>query len=153
MHPTTQVSQATWNTNGTTPLPGGFGTHTANFTIPILSMETIYFVCNNHVLEGMKGQITVSTVSSSAEAVNKIGLEIFPNPSTTGDFFYIAHSQEFATGIMNVFNLDGRIVIADEVIYNSGKIKIDAGSGTYLYVIRGKDEELLATGNIIVSAQ
>lgn len=58
-HHPREVSEATWNANGTTS-NGGFdflaGTHTLTLTIP----GTYYYVCVPHVASfGMKGRIIV----------------------------------------------------------------------------------------------
>src|SRR5436190_12390939 len=47
-HPPVEVSQATWNANGNTPLAGGFGLHSTTFDIILTTPGVIYFVCNNH---------------------------------------------------------------------------------------------------------
>ena len=61
-HPLAEVSQTTWNANGTATLSTGFGNKTSSYTFTISSTNSIYYVCTNHVGSGMKGQITVSTV-------------------------------------------------------------------------------------------
>lgn len=64
-HTFTQVSLATWNANGDTPLAGGYqyglGTPnpTTDVTITPTATGTIYYVCEFHVSNGMKGQIIV----------------------------------------------------------------------------------------------
>ncbi|MCX6256431.1 MAG: putative Ig domain-containing protein, partial [Bacteroidia bacterium] len=64
LHPLVQVSAATWNANLATPLPGGWGVKTSNYTFTITTTDTIYFVCQNHVSIGMKGRIVVSVPNS-----------------------------------------------------------------------------------------
>ncbi len=59
-HPLAQVDQTTWNANGTATVSGGWGTKTADHTFTVISANSIYFVCTNHVGMGMKGQITVA---------------------------------------------------------------------------------------------
>jgi len=44
-HPTRQVSEETWNMNGTTELAGGFGTSSSSFTFEITNTDAIYYVC------------------------------------------------------------------------------------------------------------
>lgn len=60
MHPTVEVEEATYNSNGTTPLAGGFNFPSGSGTLVFDTPGTHYFVCQNHVTSGMKGKITVS---------------------------------------------------------------------------------------------
>jgi plastocyanin len=80
-HPLAEVSQTTWNANGTATLSTGFGSKTSNYTFTITSATDIYYVCTNHVSMGMKGMITVSTVGVK-EQNDMIGnINLFPNPA------------------------------------------------------------------------
>jgi plastocyanin len=82
-HPTTHVSQATWNANGTTPIAGAlFTSQTTSIRIILNNTNTIYYVCDNHVLSsGMKGQINVSPATNVDEPNTKsFGFKVFPNP-------------------------------------------------------------------------
>ncbi len=60
-HNATEVSLATWNANGTTPLGGGFATATGGGIVtPVtLTVGTHYFVCTPHASMGMKGTVVV----------------------------------------------------------------------------------------------
>jgi hypothetical protein len=63
------VSQATWNANGTTPLPGGFSVpFGGGMVLPSqLGIGTHYYVCQAHVSFGMKGKIIVTGSSVQKE--------------------------------------------------------------------------------------
>ena len=80
-HPLAEVSQTTWNANGTATLSTGFGTKTSSYTFTITSASDIYYVCTNHVSMGMKGMITVSSVSVKEQTNQISGISIFPNPA------------------------------------------------------------------------
>ena len=80
-HPLAEVSQTTWNANGTATLSTGFGTKTSSYTFTITSASDIYYVCTNHVTMGMKGMITVSSVGVKEQANQISGISIFPNPA------------------------------------------------------------------------
>lgn len=80
-HPLAEVSQTTWNANGTATLSTGFGTKTSNYTFTISSASDIYYVCTNHVSMGMKGMITVSSVGVKEQTNQISGINIFPNPA------------------------------------------------------------------------
>lgn len=146
-HPTTQVSEATWNANGTTAVAGGFGTRSAEFTITINSLNTIYFVCNNHIAQGMKGQINVSAATGIEEYVNKIGFELLGNP--VRDVLRYRAAELPPGAVIAIYDLEGSQLDA-RLLDGGGEIKLDLPTGQYLYVIRNKHAELLATGQLIM---
>lgn len=59
LHTVIEVSEATWNANGSTPLPGGFSRPAGGGMVVITSTGVHYYVCDNHNFSGMKGTITV----------------------------------------------------------------------------------------------
>ena len=80
-HPLAEVSQTTWNANGTSTLSTGFGVKTSAYTFTITAANNIYYVCQNHVSSGMKGQITVTSTGINEQA-NVIGnISLYPNPA------------------------------------------------------------------------
>jgi plastocyanin len=86
IHVPIEVSQATWNANGNTQLPGGFSLPAGGGQIVLTTTGTHYYVCFPHAVFGMKGTIVVNplvvlpgTLTVSCEA-DQDG-----NPSTTGD--------------------------------------------------------------------
>lgn len=80
-HPLAEVSQTTWNANGTATLSTGFGNKTSNYTFTVSTANDIYYVCTNHVGMGMKGMITVSTVGVKEQTEAIANVSIFPNPA------------------------------------------------------------------------
>ena len=62
IHNAVEVSQATWNADGTTPLAGGFSLpHGGGLVLPAqLTPGIHYYVCQPHASMGMKGTITVA---------------------------------------------------------------------------------------------
>ncbi|MCC6182443.1 MAG: T9SS type A sorting domain-containing protein [Bacteroidia bacterium] len=80
-HPTAEVSQTTWNANGTATLSTGFGVKTSSYTFTVTNAGEIYYVCTNHVSMGMKGMITVTGPTSISELGTTISnVKLFPNP-------------------------------------------------------------------------
>src|SRR5436190_1268984 len=65
VHNAVEVSQATWNANGTTALPGGFSVPFGGGMArpPQLSAGIHYYVCQAHASSGMKGTITVCSAT------------------------------------------------------------------------------------------
>jgi plastocyanin len=64
IHDALEVSLTTWTASGITPLPGGFSTPFGGGTVSGLTAGTHYYVCQNHVGLGMKGQIIVNAATA-----------------------------------------------------------------------------------------
>ena len=59
-HTATQVSETTWNANGSTPLAGGFDVSSPTVkTVLFDKAGLVHYVCIPHAGGGMKGKITV----------------------------------------------------------------------------------------------
>jgi len=83
IHNAREVSQATWNINGNTALPGGFSVSFGGglVTPDFLGVGTHYYVCVPHADLGMKGIIIVQN-TTGIEANKKLSpFSIYPNPS------------------------------------------------------------------------
>lgn len=83
-HNSVEVSQTTWNSNGNTPLAGGWQTSFGGGTVlPLqLTVGTHFYVCNPHASMGMKGQIIVQLASGLSENTISNNLAVFPNPAS-----------------------------------------------------------------------
>lgn len=84
-HPLQQVSQATWDANGDTPLPGGFYCN-STCTVPFDSVGEFYFVCTRHTggTTPMKGKVIVAApLSVKTEMASAYGIRLFPNPASS----------------------------------------------------------------------
>lgn len=107
-HPLAEVSQTTWNANGTATLSTGFGNKTSDYTFTITSTTSIYYVCVNHVSSmGMKGQINVSTVSINEQAEIFGNINIFPNPAKD-NFSVNFNSLENGNVTVKLYSLCGQ---------------------------------------------
>lgn len=82
-HNVVEVSQATWNANGNTTLPGFSEPFGGGLLLPSqLTVGTHYFVCVPHASMGMKGTIIVQSVATGVEDnVLNTGISVYPNPS------------------------------------------------------------------------
>jgi len=85
-HTFTQVTQATWNANGTTVLPGGYnfgvGTPNPGIDFTITPLSAVWYVCQNHVSMGMKGTINVTGTSGIEEPMAQESITLAPNPAS-----------------------------------------------------------------------
>lgn len=59
IHNAVEVSQSTWNANGTTPLGGGFSVPFGGGEVVPSGVGTHYYICTNHAASSMKGRIIV----------------------------------------------------------------------------------------------
>jgi plastocyanin len=147
-HPTTQVSQATWNANGSTPLAGGFGVHTSNFMYVITAPGNIYFVCQNHVSSGMKGQIVV-TVSNVAEMIGDNNVKLLTN-----SIMYNQATVLNTTGLhgqLEVYDLTGKVVSVNRITGDARQqVPVDLQRGIFLYRFIMEGNKPTATDRLYV---
>lgn len=84
-HNAVEVSQAVWNANGNTPLPG-FSVSFGGGEVTGLATGIHYYVCSPHASLGMKGRIFVTSgLGINAIETNSGNIRIYPNP-TDGKF-------------------------------------------------------------------
>jgi plastocyanin len=70
LHNAREVSQATWNVDGTTQLPGGFSVPFGGGEAIPAGVGAHYYVCTNHVLSSsMKGVINVSPAAAPVSSI------------------------------------------------------------------------------------
>ncbi len=148
-HPTVQVSQTTWASDGTTPISGGFSyTSGSSATLTItagMSGTTIYYVCTNHVSGGMKGRINVNVIASINENYTRdFNFTVFPNPVTKNSFLNISTKKAGRISLI-LYDIHGRIVkqVADlNVQAGELNIKFDAANlqkGNYFLLMRSNE--------------
>ena len=111
IHPTAQVSQSTWLTNGTATLTAGWGSNTTTFTFTAVSTGAVYYVCTAHVaLFGMKGMIIVNPTSITESTANFLNsYNLFPNPATSNVKVSFG-LNETSTVNIKLFNVAGQEV-------------------------------------------
>lgn len=150
-HPTTQVSEDTWNANGTDALAGGFGTNSSNFSVTITEdmVPTIYYVCDNHVGMGMKGTITVNP--TSVEDLDIAKFEFGPNPSTNGQLNYTMDESEFEGSVLTLFNVTGKLVFSERLTSATGTIMLDVARGNYILQVKDKDNKIIVNDQLVVN--
>jgi plastocyanin len=145
-HPTAEVSEATWNANGTTVLAGGFGSHSTSFTFAITEAGSIFYVCVNHVESGMKGRINVLSTGLT-QANEALGIEFGANPVKDGMLSFSLVDQTLLGSNIEFFSVEGKKVMEYRITANSGLIQIDQARGNYVMVLRSLE------GGVILSKQ
>ncbi|MFI5220205.1 MAG: T9SS type A sorting domain-containing protein [Bacteroidia bacterium] len=140
-HNATEVSQATWNANGSTPNGGfQFFSPTGGTFIPTL-VQTYYYVCQPHVGSGMKGRIVVNT-NTGINNVSGVAqyIQFYPNPATSVVQINstIKASDKFQ---MNVYNVAGKKVFSKENISNTEWLNVSLWArGIYFVEIRNSQK-------------
>jgi plastocyanin len=140
IHSVIEVSKATWDVNGTTPLPGGF-------TLPLgggeltpaqLPVGSHWYVCGVHGPSGMKGVIIVSAVTAIAESQSGKNISIFPNPAS--DLITVNTTDNLFGLQYFLSDLNGRQMLAGKV--NSSSFSLDIrhfDKGIYIFKVVGQE--------------
>lgn len=138
IHDAREVSQATWDINGITALPGGFQTAFGGGSVSAtqLGVGTHYYVCSNHASAGMKGVIIVQSSTGIADNQVHPDISIFPNPSmnliTIKSGYNLKDSQYLIT------DQAGKDVIKGKLLNEATQIDISQlPSGIYFVQIIG----------------
>lgn len=144
-HNAVEVSQATYDAMGNTPLSGGFsvpfggGSVSAN----LLTAGVHYFVCTPHAALGMRGMITVLNTTGIALNPSNEGISIYPNPSNGNFQLKINNSQPSKDYKLEVFNVLGTKVYSKTDLQSQSTSSVDAADlpkGTYLVrIYNGKE--------------
>lgn len=143
-HPVLQVSQTTWNSNGSTPLSGGFsyfsgGTYTAT------SPGTVYYICENHIDNGMKGVIFVNATTNLENTHANDKIKIFPSHAI--DYLNVVNSTNKPLNEIRIIDLSGRTILRlNDFVSSEKEVRIDVNQlskGIYFININ--------TGNLKVS--
>ncbi len=115
-HTATQVSKATWDANGTLALEGGFNFSSGEYTYVPTQAGTIYYVCENHVSLGMKGEIIVNGPTGSDRLASP-GPDLYPNPA--GDLIHL-RLPDLSPSEIGLYDMTGK-EIRDLDNLNRGK--------------------------------
>lgn len=109
-HPVLQVSESTWNSNGTTLLTGGFYFSSGTGTYNAETLGTFYYICVHHIGSGMKGRIIVNATTNLEPIKFQNSFRIFPNYST--DFLNILNTSNLPIKEVRIIDLSGKIILS-----------------------------------------
>jgi len=142
-HNAVEVSQSTWNANGSTLLAGGFIRPYGGGIVVLTTTGTHYYVCSPHADGGMKGRITVNPVTDVGPTgdgtPDKFSLaQNYPNPfnPSTEIAFFIARSS---LTLIAVYDGIGRRV--------KTLVSGDLAPGEYVATWDGSDERGAQAGS------
>ncbi|MBN2609980.1 MAG: T9SS type A sorting domain-containing protein [Bacteroidales bacterium] len=120
-HPLLQVDQETWNSNGSGALDGGFDFPDGLGKVVFDVAGTYYFIFPSHISSGMKGTITVNSITGIQENETKFGQVIlYPNPFN--EYININFRSD-KSGSISIMLIDGSgrtIREYHEIKYNQG---------------------------------
>ncbi len=137
MHNAREVSQATWNANGNTALPGGFTVPYGggNVAASFLTTGIHYYVCAPHAALGMKGTISVINTTGITENLLKEGISVFPNPSYGKFQLKVNNPQVLKPFNLGIYDVLGNRVYTKSELLQADIINVeisDLPRGTYL---------------------
>lgn len=132
-HPLHEVRDTTWAANGSAQLAGGFSATSGVTTTITLSQPGIrYYVCSNHVGQGMKGRIFVSAING-IQNIPYVAATTFPNPASNQLHIIVGPVGEVHSMLIDI--LGNTVLQKDEVVSGKGVITLDISSvadGTYI---------------------
>lgn len=152
-HPLVEVDQPTWMANGTTPMVGGWGTKTTSYTFTITVVADIYYTCQNHGSNGMKGMITVSATGISQATAAAYNISLYPNPVTNGDFTVKVEGYNTASGKMMLYSEEGKLIDTYTLTGVETPIKTKLPSGVYFYTVMIGNEAVLRNKFVVAQAK
>jgi plastocyanin len=146
-HNVVEVSQATWDAKGNTPLSGGFSLPFGGGTLTAdkLTSGIHFYVCTPHAGFGMRGTITVLDPTGIAETKLRDGIAIYPNPSNGNFQLKLDNSLSTKEYDLGIYTLKGQKVYAKSGIQqqNSTNIEIsDLPKGVYIVRLYGRNENI-----------
>jgi len=139
IHNAVEVSQSTWDANGTTALPGGFQEPLGGgLVLPAqLGVGTHYYVCQPHASLGMKGIIIVQNNSGIADNKLQAGISVYPNPASTS--MTIKASNDLVGSQYVISDQTGRQVLNGKLANEATPVDISQLTpGVYLIQVVGQ---------------
>lgn len=139
-HKVLQVSQATYDVNGTTALDGGFEAPFGGGKVAFNSVGTFYYVCTPHASLGMKGIVTVEGAAASLVATLPT-LNLSLATLAEGTFQVRFQREPSAQATLRVLDLSGRVVQQQSLARLDAQASITLDltplpRGTYLIELR-----------------
>jgi len=152
IHKVEEVSEATWNANNNTPLPGYNTPFGGGLILPAqLTPGTHWYVCVPHASSGMKGMIIVENVLSSSNQPTASAFNLFPNPSNGIFQLEMEKAADASDFQMDVINSEGRKVYAVRNLEQKSLNEIDLTAfGKGIYFVRVYDGTGIYTRKLLI---
>jgi plastocyanin len=141
IHKPIEVSEATWNANGNSPITGFNLPFGGGLLLPEqLTEGTHFYVCQPHASSGMKGKIIVENTTSIAPQPYDADISIFPNPSGGHVQVLMKSSTGRSHFDLEIFDMHGTQVHAARNLEQESLIELYLGElGTGVYFVRLDD--------------
>jgi plastocyanin len=143
-HPVLEVSENTWNANGTAALTGGFDFPSGNGKLKFTEAGTHYYVCTAHVAsKGMKGKIIV-VVATSLQDVSGTGiLSVYPVPLSDVSELTVVFKNPVQKNLeVLIYDLAGKLRITSAGSTTDGNYRVDCSAlpkGIFLMKLKSDD--------------
>ena len=155
IHNAVEVSQSTWNADGTTALAGGFSVaFGGGLVLPAqLTVGTHYYVCLAHAGMGMKGTITVTNGTNGIieAGAPSAQVSIYPVPVKNGAEIKINANGNLQGCVFVLYDALGREVnrtaVPDGMRFNVQTAAM--ANGVYVYRLMNS-EQVVSTGKLVV---
>ncbi|WKZ66452.1 MAG: plastocyanin/azurin family copper-binding protein [Flavobacteriales bacterium] len=147
-HTFTQVSEATWNANGNTALPGGFNFNSGTHQLTLTDPGTYYYVCIPHASMGMKGRIVVESGTGVREPLTERIALVFPNPVAQE---LTVQQPEAAGGTALLIDAQGRQALQSPLTGNDRLPVAGLAPGTYVLRITDRDGTLRREQRVVIA--
>ena len=153
IHSSIEVSQATWNANGNSPLAGGWNLPLGGgLVLPAdLTVGMHWYVCGPHASGGMKGTIMVEATTHIGEPPSPPTINLFPNP-TDGYVQLTLNSIDFKPQYdVEIFNVLGDRVYAERRLEQDAVIELNlSGLAQGTYIVRLFDGVYVDTRKLVI---
>ncbi len=152
IHRVEEVSEAVWNANGNTPLPGFNTPFGGALILPAqLTEGTHWYVCVPHASGGMKGRIIVENTTGIRHQPTASALKLFPNPSNGVFQLELDRGTPASYVQLEVYDIQGTKVYAVRNLEQKPVHEIDLTSlSKGLYTIRISDGVVLYSNRLVI---
>lgn len=153
IHNAVEVSQETWETNGNTPLDGGFAVPFGGglVTSDMLPEGTHYYVCTPHAEGGMKGMIVVQGPSGVPANPLTESISVYPNPSQ-GKFQVDLSDTQFTNDYtVEIYNTRGQKIFTSSQNIQQTSLNLDLSAHPAgIYFIKLFEGDLLYNRKVLI---
>lgn len=152
-HNSAEVSQATWDANGNTPLAGGWVTPFGGGTVlpADLTVGTHWYVCQPHAGGGMKGMIIVEETTGTDEFQPRPSFALYPNPTTGNVQMTVSDFIPGKNYKVEVYDLHGAQVYTENFVELNGVNELTlSGIGKGIYFVRFYDDRGVRSRKLII---
>jgi len=150
IHSALEVSQATYNANGNTALPGGFSVPFGGGQTVLTTAKTYYYVCGNHYYMGMKGTIQVTNPAGINDILSSTAaLEVFPNPVSS----HVTFRSNLPAGKqaqLKIYDMTGKCAYSKVSVSSSDNLDLSQLSQG-IYFVCLKYDDVVLEKKIVVS--